>query len=140
MKRSVWIILFAIDAIVELIAVQLNNETIQFIAKPLLIILLGAYFISSTGNIKSPLKKWIMIALFFSWAGDVVLMFQEKDSIYFMLGLVSLLFVISDSILAINKFYRSFEMAGIIIILTYVLAQFFIIEGAKRYITSAHKE
>jgi uncharacterized membrane protein YhhN len=226
MKKSIWLILFAIDAITELIAIQLNNETIQLIAKPLLIPLLGAYFISQTISIKSPLKKWILIALLFSWAGDVVLMFQEKSSVYFMLGLVAflfahifyifffhnirvienmkskawlllivviyyaglvtflspylgdmklpvriygivisfmfllamhmlfiknknagwwmmigaLLFVVSDSVLAINKFYRSFEMAGIIIMLTYVLAQFFIIEGAKRYIISAHKE
>jgi len=212
MKRSIWLILFAIDAIVELIAIQLNNESIQLIAKPLLMPLLGAYFISQTNSIKSPLKKWILIALLFSLAGDVVLMFQEKSSIYFMLGLVAflfahifyifffhnirvienmkskawlllivvtyyaglitflspylgdmklpvriygivisfmfllamhmlfiknkiagrwmmigaLLFVVSDSVLAINKFYRPFEMAGIIIILTYILAQFFI--------------
>ena len=92
MKRSIWIILFAIDAVAELIAVQLNDETVQFIAKPLLMILLGAYFISQTRNIKSPLKKWILIALFFSWAGDVVLMFQESKSIFFMLGLVAFLF------------------------------------------------
>jgi len=223
MKRSIWLILFAIDAIVESIAIQLNNEPIQLIAKPLLIPLLAAYFISQTNSIKSPLKKWILIALLFSWAGDVVLMFQEKGSIYFMLGLVAflfahifyifffhnirvmenmkskawlllivviyyaglitflspylddmklpvriygivisfmfllamhmlfiknknagrwimigaLLFVISDSVLAINKFYRPFEMAGIIIILTYVLAQFFIIEGARRYVDSS---
>jgi len=223
MKRSIWLILFAIDAIVELIAIQLNNESIQLIAKPLLMPLLGAYFISQTNSIKSPLKKWILIALLFSLAGDVVLMFQEKSSIYFMLGLVAflfahifyifffhnirvienmkskawlllivvtyyaglitflspylgdmklpvriygivisfmfllamhmlfiknknagiwmmigaLLFVVSDSVLAINKFYRPFEMAGIIIILTYILAQFFIIEGARRYIDSS---
>jgi len=223
MKRSIWLILFAIDAIVELIAIQLNNESIQLIAKPLLMPLLGAYFISQTNSIKSPLKKWILIALLFSLAGDVVLLFQEKSSIYFMLGLVAflfahifyifffhnirvienmkskawlllivvtyyaglitflspylgdmklpvriygivisfmfllamhmlfiknkiagrwmmigaLLFVVSDSVLAINKFYRPFEMAGIIIILTYILAQFFIIEGARRYIDSS---
>jgi uncharacterized membrane protein YhhN len=52
----------------------------------------------------------------------------------------ALLFVISDSVLAINKFYQSFDFAGIIIILTYCLAQLFIIEGAMRYITSDYKE
>jgi hypothetical protein len=50
------------------------------------------------------------------------------------------LFVISDSALAINKFYQSFELAGIIIMLTYGLAQLFIIEGVMRYITSDYKE
>jgi YhhN family len=42
--------------------------------------------------------------------------------------------VLSDSILAINKFYRSFELAGIVIMLTYGLAQLFITEGAISYI------
>ena len=49
----------------------------------------------------------------------------------------ALLFVISDSSLAINKFYIPFEYAGIIIMLTYALAQLFIIEGASRYIRSS---
>jgi len=48
------------------------------------------------------------------------------------------LFVISDSLLAINKFYSSFEGAGLLIMLTYGLAQLFITEGAIRYIRSAN--
>jgi uncharacterized membrane protein YhhN len=55
---------------------------------------------------------------------------------WMMLG--ALLFVISDSILAINKFYQPFEAAGVLIMLTYGLAQFFIVEGAGRYIRSAN--
>jgi uncharacterized membrane protein YhhN len=46
----------------------------------------------------------------------------------------ALLFVISDSILAVNKFYQSFEIAGVVIVLTYGLAQLFIVEGAIRYV------
>lgn len=52
----------------------------------------------------------------------------------------ALLFVISDSVLAINKFYQSFELAGVVIMLTYGIAQFFITEGGIRYINSASKE
>ena len=48
----------------------------------------------------------------------------------------ALLFVISDSVLAINKFYSPFEYAGILIMLTYGLAQLFISLGAARYISS----
>jgi hypothetical protein len=40
----------------------------------------------------------------------------------------------SDSILAINKFYQPFEAAGVLIMLTYGLAQFFIVQGAIKYI------
>ena len=52
----------------------------------------------------------------------------------------ALLFVISDSVLAVNKFYYSFEWAGVVIMLTYGLAQLFICEGAIKYITSIDKE
>jgi uncharacterized membrane protein YhhN len=51
----------------------------------------------------------------------------------------ALLFVISDSTLAINKFYKPFEMAGVIIMLTYGAAQFFIVKGAADYMASSKK-
>jgi uncharacterized membrane protein YhhN len=38
-------------------------------------------------------------------------------------------FVISDSLLAINKFYTPFAGAGFFIMLTYCLAQYFILNG-----------
>ena len=48
-------------------------------------------------------------------------------NIYFILG--AILFVLSDSLLAINKFYQPFPMASVGIMLTYCLAQYFIIRG-----------
>lgn len=50
----------------------------------------------------------------------------------FMLG--ALLFVASDSALAINKFSNPFPSAGLIIMITYGLAQFFLTTGALQYI------
>jgi uncharacterized membrane protein YhhN len=226
MKKIHWIILFLLVLAINLAGDVLKNETLQNFSKPLLMIILGTYFISQTKLSSSRLKAWILTALFFSWVGDVLLMFQEKDPLFFLLGLsafllahvfyivffhnirlregiksnpwlllivviyyailISLLspylgnmklpvriygivisfmfllamhmlfiknkiagqwmffgalfFVISDSALAINKFYHSFEGAGIIIMLTYGLAQLFITEGAIRYITSKYKE
>jgi uncharacterized membrane protein YhhN len=52
----------------------------------------------------------------------------------------AVLFISSDSILAINKFYEPFEFAGIAIMLTYGIAQLLITLGALRYITSAPKQ
>ena len=52
----------------------------------------------------------------------------------------ALLFVISDSVLAINKFYQPFKAADVIIMLTYGLAQLFIAKGAAMYIISGYKE
>lgn len=44
----------------------------------------------------------------------------------------ALLFVISDSVLAINKFHTAFNASGIIIMLTYALAQYCIVMGVLK--------
>ena len=223
MKKCFWLILFVAVLAADLADRQFNKGQFEYFIKPFLIPVLAGYFISLTNNIVNSLKKWIMLALFFSWAGDVLLMFESKDEIFFLCGLSAfliahifyiiffhyirvgekiksnlwllllvvvyyaaliwllspylgdkkipvrvygvvisfmlmmamhmlfiknkmagrwmmvgaLLFVISDSILAINKFYQSFEVAGVLIMLTYGLAQLFIVEGATRYIRSA---
>jgi uncharacterized membrane protein YhhN len=51
---------------------------------------------------------------------------------WFMMG--ALLFVTSDSALAFNKFYQSFEHASFVIMITYGLAQLFLTLGAILYI------
>ena len=51
----------------------------------------------------------------------------------------AILFITSDSILAINNFYRSFEWAGIAIMVTYGIAQLLITRGAVLYISSVSK-
>ncbi|SRR5258706_7146232 len=226
MKKSFWVILFLVVLAANLAERQFNNGELEYCLKPLLMLLLSGYFISQTNIIVTNLKKWILLALFFSWAGDVLLLFEPKDKVFFLLGLSSfllahifyiaffhfvrvgekikgnpwllvvvviyyatlinllspyladmkipvlvygivisfmfmlamhmlfiknktagkwmmfgaLLFVISDSVLAINKFYQSFEGAGILIMLTYGLAQLFIVEGAVKYIRGGNKE
>ena len=226
MKKKYRILLFAAILITDLIAIQLHYKMAEYIFKPLIIIWLMSYFVLQSRHVQSRLKKWVILALLFSWLGDVLLMFQEDNPLFFLLGLSSfliahifyilffhfvrmkervkskwylllmvavyyavlivilspylgdmklpvqiyavvisfmfmlamhmlfiknksaglwmmmgaLLFVISDSILAINKFYQSFEMAGIVVMLTYGLAQLFITEGAIRYMSSDYKE
>ena len=220
MKKKYWIFLFAVILIGDLVGIQLNNNLVQSFLKPLIITTLIGYFDSQLNSITKGLAKWVLFALLFSLLGDVVLMFQETKSIFFLLGLSAfliahifyiiffykvrvkenvksnpwllvlvviyyaaligllspyladmkipvfvygivisfmfmlamhmlfiknkaagqwmmvgaLLFVMSDSILAVNKFYQPFEIAGVLIMLTYGLAQLFIIEGAIRYI------
>jgi uncharacterized membrane protein YhhN len=219
-KKSFWLILFIGVLAANLAGRQFNHGQSEYFVKPLLMPLLAGYFIVQTSKVFLSLKKWILLALFFSWAGDVLLMFEPKNKIFFLMGLSSfllahifyivffylvrvkekikanpwmvlavliyygglitllspyladmkipvlvygvvisfmfmlamhmlfinnktagkwmmfgaLLFVMSDSVLAINKFYQSFEMAGICIMLTYGLAQLFIVEGAVKYI------
>jgi len=59
---------------------------------------------------------------------------NKRAGIWMMVG--AILFVVSDSLLALNKFYVAINYAGIIVMLTYGLAQLFIVYGAARYIKS----
>ncbi|HET9747408.1 MAG TPA: lysoplasmalogenase [Chitinophagaceae bacterium] len=208
---------------VDLFAAYTGSETIRYVSKPLLMPLLTGLFIFSTKGSFSGLKKWVILALAFSWLGDVLLMFESTNSNYFIFGLIAfliahvfyivlfdqvrvkenfkqslvpllpiavyyillisllqphlgamqkpvriygliisimlsfaadlwrlkdkqaslfiisgaLLFVASDSLLAINKFYEQFEYAGIAVMLTYGIAQLLITLGAARYISSS---
>lgn len=207
----------------ELLAVCLNNRDLQLIFKPLLMPALAGYFLSAVKQYPNILRKNLLAALFFSWAGDILLMFVDKNPNFFLAGLSSfllahifyillfhrvrvaegirtrilllvivvayytgliillspylgemklpvriygivisfmfmlamhlsfiknkkagnlmllgaLLFIISDSILAINKFYQPFELAGPMIMLTYGLAQVLIVQGVIEYIRGA---
>ena len=220
MRKKYRIIVFFVILLADLIAVQLNYKIAEWVFKPLIVIWLLSYFILQTRHEKNDLKKWIIIALLFSWLGDVLLMLQGDNSIFFLLGLSAfllahifyilffhfvrirenvksrwyllllvviyyallisilspwlgemklpvriygivisfmfmlamhmlfiknnragllmmagaLLFVISDSVLAINKFYHPFEMADVVVMTTYGFAQLLITEGAIRYI------
>lgn len=220
MRKNHLIIFFLVILAGNIIGIGLPNELLEKVTKPLLMPVLAVCFFSQTKRTGSSLKKWVLLALFFSWAGDVLLMFQDKRAIFFLLGLSSfllahlcyilffhalrirekikgnpwlliivvvyyagliyflspyladmkwpvrvygivisfmfmlamhmlylknntagkwmmagaLLFVLSDSTLAINKFYQPFEGAGMLIILTYGLAQLFIVNGAIKYI------
>jgi uncharacterized membrane protein YhhN len=51
---------------------------------------------------------------------------------YKLVAIGAILFVISDSLLALNKFYVPFYFADISIIFTYGLAQLFIVLGLKK--------
>jgi len=226
MNKRFWIILYFVVLGADLFAVYNGNETLRSITKPLLMPLLIAFFVFQTKDFVSSLKKWIILALVFSWAGDVLLMFESINGNFFIFGLVAfliahifyilfyenvirkeglrknywwflpviiyyialiyilsphlgdmklpvriygivisymmiqalqtggiknpgaatamiagaVLFIISDSILAINKFYESFEYAGMAIMLTYGIAQLLITLGAVTYITSTSKQ
>ena len=226
MNKRFRIILYFIVLGADLFAVYNGHETLYSITKPLLMPLLIAFFVFQTKDFVSSLKKWIILALIFSWAGDVLLMFESINGNFFIFGLVAfliahifyilfyenvirkeglrknywwflpviiyyialiyilsphlgdmklpvriygivisymliqalqtggiknlgaatsmiagaVLFITSDSILAISKFYESFEYAGMAIMLTYGIAQLLITLGAVTYITSTSKQ
>ena len=99
-----------------------------------LIILLSPHL----GSMAIPVRIYgIVISFMFMLALHMLFIQNKQAGKWMMLG--ALPFVLSDSVLAINKFYQPFEQAGIIIMLTYGFAQLFIVEGASLYILSKTK-
>ena len=114
--------------------------------KPGLILLVVVYYsgliyllFNDLHEMKIPVLVYgIVISIMFLLALHMLFIKNKEAGKLMMLG--ALLFIFSDSILAINKFYESFEYAGIAIMLTYGIAQLLITLGAVRYITSASKQ
>jgi uncharacterized membrane protein YhhN len=215
MKNAIFFKIYIVFSIVYLIVLFRGNENLDLFLKPALIPLLGfgVYF-----HRKFPSRKILLTGLFFSWIGDIVLLFADIAEIYFILGLVcfliahlsycvlfnkqitgeihfnrllfgvgslliagyligmvsflmpklgdlkipvivyaavistmvlfafngyliwkkpgalyiflgSMVFVVSDSILAINKFHTAIERSSFFIMLTYLVAQYLIVMG-----------
>ena len=209
-KTQILSVIFWIIAAADIIGIAANISILHYAAKPLLVPVL-MILLASGG------KGLMLAALFFSWAGDLFLLFESKNELFFIFGLVCFLtthilyiiyflrinsgapsllkkqplliliviaygfalvwllfphlkdlklpviiyaivicsmllcslhihlkltarsaifylggataFVLSDSLLAVNKFYLPFAYAGVFIMLTYCMAQYFIVRG-----------
>jgi uncharacterized membrane protein YhhN len=209
------IIVFWLIVLIDITALYFGFQWLHVFAKPLLMPALVQLVYS--GNFTAPGRKLILTGLFFSWLGDVFLLFESHHSLFFIFGLASffvthicyigyflsirsgepsllqkqpmyiiltlcfgaglvwllypylgelkipvvlyaaiicsmllcsihiylkvkvpanqyfiagaVLFVLSDSLLAINKFYQPLPLAGISVMLTYCTAQYFIVRG-----------
>jgi uncharacterized membrane protein YhhN len=79
---------YLIFSILYLLLPFIGLDTINWYLKPFLLpFLLATVLISADFQG----KKLLLSALFFSWIGDIILMFADKAEIYFILGLVSFL-------------------------------------------------
>jgi uncharacterized membrane protein YhhN len=58
---------------------------------------------------------------------------RTNNKSYWLVLTGAVLFMVSDSILAINKFLGAIEMGGVLIMLTYIAAQFLIVEGLRKH-------
>jgi uncharacterized membrane protein YhhN len=210
-------LLFAVIVIVELLGRLLGNIQMEYFVKPLIMVWIAVYFLLHAR--KSTFSVPVLLAFFFSWAGDNFLMLSERDELFFYAGvggffcaqlsyiytfgkyseyggkgylqkkpwlsifflayvggimfllfpglegmmkpviaiyalslmfmsmmalnrsgrvgvrsyryvfIGSLLFLISDSMIAINKFYTAIPLAGFLIMLSYISAQYLIMRG-----------
>ena len=75
-------------SVIYLLMIIFGREDIAWFMKPFLIpfLLLAANHCGAF-----PSKKFLLTALFFSWIGDIVLLFAGKGQLYFIIGLISFL-------------------------------------------------
>lgn len=219
-KRNLLLtLIFALIVIVELLGRLLDVIQMEYVAKPLIMVWIAVYFLLN--SLKRSFRLGVLMALFFSWVGDIFLMFSggyESELFFYagvggfflaqiayifvfllnaennikgfllrnplwfipllsfgvfiywllypnlegmMLWIIgiyalsligmslaalnrrdrvgkpsfrlvfvgSLFFVVSDSLIAINKFYAEFAYSGFLIMLTYITAQYLILRG-----------
>lgn len=89
MNRN-FVVFYCFILLVHLIAGSFDYDLIAFYSKPLLLIALLVYFGVSTRRLSTGLfRKLIVAALFFSLVGDILLLFQNEGSSYFLGGLSS---------------------------------------------------
>ncbi|HMG89195.1 MAG TPA: lysoplasmalogenase [Chryseolinea sp.] len=86
--KKIALILFFIVALGELVSIATQSERLLIPCKPMIMVTLGVYYLLSAGEDRSFM---VLLAIIFSLAGDVSLMFDSVNSIYFMVGLVSFL-------------------------------------------------
>lgn len=76
-------------ALLNLIACALGQSDIQMFTKPLLMPALAFYFYQSVPV--TPLNRFVMAAMLFSFLGDTLLMFSDYSSLFFTIGLATFL-------------------------------------------------
>lgn len=101
------------------------------------ILILGYFFgmvgllFPKLGPLQIPVMVYAAVITTMLFVAYKVNLTWEKPAAYFILA-GAICFVISDSILAINKFYDTIAQSGFWIMSTYILAQYLIVSGILR--------
>lgn len=115
-----------------LVFLKHRNKTLKPIAFIILLIMFAAFLFfilyNGLGDMMIPVIIYMLVILTMATAA-----YLRKGSVnelsYKLIFFGAILFMISDSLLAINKFYMPLLLADISIMITYALAQFLIVLG-----------
>lgn len=89
-RKKGFVVLYLIIVVMVLIANVINSFVLDVVFKPLIVISLFVYLVSQKGHqIKA--ATFAMAGLLFSLVGDVLLIFQSEQPLFFMGGLISFL-------------------------------------------------
>jgi uncharacterized membrane protein YhhN len=100
MKNELSLNIYIGLCVIYLLIILSGQEENAWFIKPFLIpfLLLAVFF---SGNFSS--KKFLLTALTFSWIGDVILLFTERNELFFIVGLTAFLISHIVYILLFNK-------------------------------------
>lgn len=100
MKSSTLFISYISFSLLYLLIILLGREDIAWFIKPLLIpfLIVGVHFYNAFTT-----KKLLLTALLFSWIGDIILLFTNTDTQFFILGLVAFLISYVAYVLLLNR-------------------------------------
>jgi uncharacterized membrane protein YhhN len=87
--KKITLVLFTIVSLVEILSHLVDFHPVHYVSKPLLMPLLLVYYYASLAA--TDRSRQVVLALFFSWVGDVLLLFTKQSEIFFITGLLSFL-------------------------------------------------
>ncbi len=89
------------------------------------------YLYRSLGDMKVPVIGYTVIIL--TMLSAAINRYGKVNGLSYILVLIgAILFVLSDSLIAINRFQERINFAGVLIMITYVAAQYLIVRGSIR--------
>jgi uncharacterized membrane protein YhhN len=129
---KIGLISFLIAHILFIKIVLHRIEKVSFSSILIAVIPFGTFLLLLVFTIKDSLGELLMPVIIYGFVisafGTVSLIgyleTKSNKSMWMFIG--AIVFMVSDSILAINKFYHSIEIFGVLIMGTYVIAQYFI--------------
>ncbi len=124
----IFLLLYIIAATVNIFSENIGMRMPMYISKILLMPLLAAFLYSKTKEAEK--YKFIYLALFFSWLGDIFLMFPRQDydpstaKYFFILGLVSFLIAHINYIISFIKDIHPNNKVSVLIEKPYLVIPF----------------
>lgn len=118
--KSRLLIAFFIISIIHIVAILLKSDTISAISKCLIVPMLMLYVISERKGFSGKIKL-VIVALFFCWAGDILLLYASTNENFFLYGLAAFLLGHLFYIVSFIKFVRIQSNGKALALLFYLL-------------------
>ncbi|NKI31385.1 lysoplasmalogenase [Croceivirga thetidis] len=98
-----------------------QNNGIALIVLLIIGIALYTWLYPDLGPLKYPVAAYVLVILFMAWQG-ISLYLKNNTIAYALIAMGVVLFMFSDSMIAVNKFKAPFALSGVVILSTYWLA------------------